>query len=91
METTLNGLAEQALGLPTNARAWLAELLLESLDFEEDFNVSPAWQEEIKRRCNAIDNKEVVLIPAQEALAALRAQFFGKNVFKILSVRDRNK
>lgn len=75
METNLENLAQQALHLPSNARAWLAELLLESLDFEEDFPVSDAWQEEIQRRCEAIDKGEVELIPAPEALFKLRQKY----------------
>ncbi len=75
MSANIETLTEQALLLPANLRAWLAELLLESLDFEEDFPVSAAWREEIERRCKAIENGEVELIPAQEALSNLRGKY----------------
>ncbi len=75
MSTQIETLAEHALRLPANLRAQLAELLLESLDFEEDFPVSAAWREEIERRCKAIDHGEVELIPAQDALFHLRGKY----------------
>ena len=57
-----------ALNLPREARAFLAEKLLESLDFEESFQVSPEWQKEIGKRCHELDHTEVDLIPGEQAL-----------------------
>ncbi len=45
---------------------------LESLDFEEDFKISPAWQDEIQRRCEQIDHGEVELIDSDTVMAELR-------------------
>jgi len=59
-------IVDKALHLPREARAFLAEKLLESLDCEEAFPVSPAWMEEIHRRCQEIDEGTVKLIPAEE-------------------------
>jgi hypothetical protein len=71
MKEDLETLAEQVLDLPATSRAWLAELLLESLDFE-DFPVSAAWRKEIERRCQTIDQRKVELIPAPEVLSKER-------------------
>ena len=54
---------------PPNSRAYIAEVLLESLDFEQDFPVSEVWKAEIDKRCREIDQGEVELIPGDEALA----------------------
>ncbi|MDN3511718.1 MAG: addiction module protein [Candidatus Jettenia sp.] len=47
------------LKLPANSRAYLVEVLLESLDFEEDFTINNEWKKEIKRRCREIDEDKV--------------------------------
>ena len=60
---------DDALGLPQQARAFLAERLLESLDIEADFGISDAWRAEISRRCAEIDDGSVKLIPADQAFA----------------------
>ncbi len=56
-------LLNEALRLPTEARALLAEKLLESLDYEEPFEVSPEWRAEIQRRCLELDEGKEELIP----------------------------
>ena len=58
----------EALQLPREARALIAEKLLESLDFEEPFELTPAWKQEIGRRCREIDEGVVDLIPADDVL-----------------------
>lgn len=68
-------IAERALMLSPSARAHLAEILLESLDYEEDFVVSPEWMTEIRRRCLQIDRSEVRLLPGEEALAELYTKY----------------
>jgi putative addiction module component (TIGR02574 family) len=59
---------ESALNLPQQARAFLAEKLLESLDADLDFCLSEEWRQEIVHRCAQIDKGEVSLIPADEAI-----------------------
>lgn len=54
----------EALRLPQQSRALLAEKLLESLDADEAFAVSPEWRAEIRRRCDEIDRGTVTLVPA---------------------------
>ena len=55
---------EEALRLPRNSRALIAEKLLESLDLGDDFDVSEEWRNEITVRCEQIDNETVKLIPS---------------------------
>jgi hypothetical protein len=64
---------DDALQLEPAIRAFIAETLLASLDFEEDFPVSDAWMEEIRRRCTAIDNGSARLVDHESAMEQLRA------------------
>jgi putative addiction module component (TIGR02574 family) len=72
MSRSLTELAEEALALPSESRAYLAEKLLETLDFEEDFAVSEAWRKEIKQRCRELDEAKDQIIPAETAIAEVR-------------------
>jgi len=68
---------KQALQLPREARALIAEKLLESLDFEEPFEVSSEWKEEIARRCREIDEGTVELIPGEDVLKEAAKELHG--------------
>jgi putative addiction module component (TIGR02574 family) len=57
---------ESALSLPQQARAFLAEKLIESLDTDVDFYLSEEWRKEISRRCAQIDQGEVSLVASDE-------------------------
>ncbi len=72
MSLTATELAEEALALPSQARVYLAEKLLESLDFEEDFVVSEGWRKEIRQRCRELDQGNTKTIPAETAIQELR-------------------
>ena len=63
---------EEALHLPRDARALLAERLLESLDYDEGFEINAEWMQEIQRRCKEIDNNQVQLVPAEEVFAHIK-------------------
>lgn len=63
----------EAMQLEPNTRAFIAEALLASLDFEEDFAISAAWLAEIQQRCTAIDNGTARMIDQASALAHLRS------------------
>jgi putative addiction module component (TIGR02574 family) len=67
-------LLRDALSLPSEARAALADSLLESLDVEVDDNVEEAWREEIYRRLQQIDSGAVKLIPWDDAERRLWAR-----------------
>jgi putative addiction module component (TIGR02574 family) len=66
MSPEIEHVMKQVLELPIQVRAFLAEKLLESLDFEEPFDLSDEWKEEISRRCRQIDEGEVQLTPGDK-------------------------
>ena len=72
MKADAKKILEEAMHLEPSTRALIAETLLESLDFEEDFEISPAWQDEIQRRCEQIDRGEVEQIDSDTVMAELR-------------------
>ena len=72
MKTNAKKILEEAMQLEPGTRALIAETLLESLDFEEDFEISQAWRDEIQRRCEQIDRGEVELIDSDTVVADLR-------------------
>jgi putative addiction module component (TIGR02574 family) len=68
MSPETENIMNNALQLPREARALIAEKLLESLDYEEPFEISSEWKTEIQRRCREIDEGKVRLIPGDEVL-----------------------
>ena len=71
----IEDIVDDILKLPANSRAYLVEILLESLDFEEDFPVNDEWMKEIKRRCQEIDEGKVEMISGEEGLAQLQRKY----------------
>ena len=63
---------EKALQLPKDARAFLAEKLLESLDYAEEFEVTLEWREEIRRRCRELDEGKAKLVPGDRVFEELK-------------------
>ncbi|MBA5866941.1 MAG: addiction module antitoxin RelB [Nitrospira sp. CR1.3] len=74
MSPNAKKILEEAMQLEPGTRAMIAETLLESLDFEEDFEISQAWREEIQRRCEQIDRGEVELIDSDTVITELRGK-----------------
>lgn len=72
MKANAKKILEEAMQLEPGTRAMIAETLLESLDFEEDFEISQAWREEIQRRCEQVDCGEVELVDSETVMAELR-------------------
>ena len=66
-----DSIIDEILHLPRESRALLAEKLLESLDCEEGFEVSPEWMDEIKRRCREIDDGAVTLSSSEQVFEEL--------------------
>ncbi len=76
MKSEIEEITEKILKLPSAARASLAEILLESLDYEEeDFLISDEWMNEIRKRCREIDEGRVELISAEDALTRLQKKY----------------
>lgn len=75
MKANTQQIIDDAMQLDSNARALIAETLLESLDIGADFEVSEQWRREIARRCAEIDSGAVAIISGERALADLRAKY----------------
>lgn len=75
MKSQIEEIAEKALKLSSITRASLAEILLESPDYEEDFLISDDWMNEIQKRCREIDEGKAPLISAEDVLARLQKKY----------------
>jgi hypothetical protein len=75
MNLTVEQIAEEALSLPSEARALLADRLVESLDPTEDGYVHQLWVAEACRRRDDVRNGRIQTIPGDEALAQVRQTF----------------
>ena len=72
MSTTVEQLAEQAMNLPGESRARLADLLVESLDADALTEIDKLWLSEAKRRRDEVRAGKVKTIPGDEALRSVR-------------------
>ena len=72
MNMTVEQIAEEALSLPSEARALLADRLVESLDPAEDGAIRQLWAAEALRRRDEVRSGRVKTIPGDEALARVR-------------------
>jgi putative addiction module component (TIGR02574 family) len=74
MSMTIEQVTEEALALPSEARALLADRLAESLDPAEDSHIRKLWVAEARRRRDDVRSGRVKTIPSDEAMAkVLRA------------------
>jgi putative addiction module component (TIGR02574 family) len=73
MSSTLESLETEALRLSATERARLVERLIASLEIDPE--VEAAWAAEVERRNAEIESGAVALVPGEEALARLKAQF----------------
>jgi hypothetical protein len=55
MKTTAQKLVSEAMELPPQVRAFVAEKLIESLDVESAPRLSAKWKREVRRRCAEVD------------------------------------
>ncbi|MGR9086537.1 MAG: addiction module protein [Gammaproteobacteria bacterium] len=75
MKQDIETITELALKLPPQRRARIAEILVESLDYEEDFTFSDAWRMETLKRCQEIDSDPSLLIDVDSIMADLRPRY----------------
>lgn len=73
MSIPVEQISEVALSLPSDARALLADCLVESLDPLTDDAVRASWAAEALRRRDEVRSGKVKTIPADEALARVRS------------------
>ena len=69
---TIEQIAAEALTLPSEQRALLADRLVESLDAAEVSRIDRLWATEAKRRRDEVRDGSVKTIPGDEALARVR-------------------
>jgi putative addiction module component (TIGR02574 family) len=69
---TVEQLTEEMLSLPSEARALLADRLVESLDPAEDSHLRQLWAAEARRRREEVRSGLVKTVPGDEALARVR-------------------
>lgn len=72
MATTVEKLVEQAMTLPSESRARLADLLVESLDADELGRIDQMWAAEAIRRRDEVRAGLVETVPCEEALRKVR-------------------
>ena len=75
MPMRVEDLTDEALALPSEARALLADRLVESLDPAEDGHIHRLWVEEARRRLDELRSGRVKSIPGEEAMAGLRRKY----------------
>jgi len=69
MSMTTDQILAEALSLSPQGRAFVAERLIESLDAAPGTELSPAWREEIRRRCREVEEGAVELREAADVFA----------------------
>jgi hypothetical protein len=72
MATTVEELAEQAMALPSEARARLVDLLVESLDADELGPIDHLWLAEASRRRGDVLSGRVQTINGDDGLQSAR-------------------
>ena len=75
MKTELKKIAKDALLLPIQQRAALAQILISSLDDDSQQEVEHAWEVELEKRINDIRSGKVKGISAPEVFAKLREKY----------------
>ena len=75
MPKTFEKITDEALSLPSEKRAELANTLISSLEESVDADVEAAWEEEIEKRVNDIKSGKVSGVPAEEVFAKLNAKY----------------
>jgi len=68
-------IAEEALALPSEARALLADRLVESLDPAEDGYIHNLWAAEASRRLQELRSGDTTGISGEDAFARLRQKY----------------
>jgi putative addiction module component (TIGR02574 family) len=78
MSSSQEEIMGQAMALPPDARALLADRLIHSLDSPTREEIDRLWAEEAERRVQQIRNGEVKPIPGEEVFKEIRkSHFFG--------------
>lgn len=73
MATAVERLTEELLSLPSDARALLADRLVESLDPVDDESIRALWVAEAIRRRDEVRSGTVTSLPVEDVLREARA------------------
>lgn len=73
MSISVEQISEEALSLPSEARALLADRLVESLDPAEDGYMRQLWMREAQRRIEEVRNGSVLTISGEDVFAQVNA------------------
>jgi putative addiction module component (TIGR02574 family) len=82
MTTAAKEIIDAALKLDPQARAEIAEDILESLESSSYGELSPAWEEEIERRVREIEAGHVQMIPAEQVFTEIEASLRARRANK---------
>lgn len=69
---SIEQLTEELLSLPSESRAFLADKLVESLEFDTDSAIQAVWVTEAKRRRDEVRSGSVQAVSGEDALAQVR-------------------
>ena len=69
---TVEQLIAEAMTLPSESRARLADLLVESLEGDDLGHIEQLWLTEAKRRRDEVSSGKIETIPGHEALRQVR-------------------
>ena len=72
MSTTVQRIVEQAMTLPSESRAEVADLLVQSLDTDELGVIDQLWIAEAARRRDEVRSGKVKAIPGEQELGSVR-------------------
>jgi putative addiction module component (TIGR02574 family) len=72
MTLTLDQITEEAIKLPAESRALLADKLVQSLELEESDEIQRLWSAEAIRRRDEIRSGEVKPIPGEQVIEEVR-------------------
>ncbi len=86
---SIEQIAAEALALPTESRALLADRLVESLDPADDPAIAQIWTAEAIRRREDVRRGRVQPVSAEEALARVRSAA-GRSDMHFIPRRLRN-
>lgn len=78
MGRELSEILKEALALPADARAALADSLLGSLDRKVDESAYGAWEREIERRIEEVEAGKVRTVPWSDARVRLMSHLRGE-------------
>ena len=75
MSVAAEKVAEEALALPVEDRADLADRLVQSLETEENSVWRDQWESEVLKRVEEVRSGSVKLVPGRAAMDELRRKF----------------